>query len=226
MRIVPILSFLIFAFLATPVMAQEKSETKTDTKKLPVSAPVQKWIDAENNLIAPLNEGQKETIFILRNKHSVIRAIGVAKRDIGNAIKSCGAKNPDMKQEMNDRFSQWKNAVDPIIKTAQKQFKADVNAQKIVKPSDFLNVMALNDKAFDYDDKKIQKIPVTTKEACQGLLDSMNDTEDNMVQLLRQTLLPESVIKTRDKLNKKEQAKTDNKKTQNSSPSDEKPSKE
>jgi len=215
-RTLLILISALFVFNVLPAIAQDKAIPKTITEKLPVSAPVQKWIDSENAMIDPLNKDQKESVYILRHKYSIIRAIGVVKRDIDKAVTSCVKENPDIKKSMEDRFTQWKNAVDPIIKTAEKQLNVDIDAQKIVEPKAFRSVMTLSDKAFKYDDSKIEKKPVSTKEACGGLLESMNDTENNMIKLLREALLPESVIKSRDKMNKKEQRKIEEIKTKSS----------
>jgi len=46
-------------------------------------------------------------------------------------------------------------------------------------------------------ESKIEKTPVTTEEACQSLLESMDDTEDNLISLLQDILLPQEVIKNR-----------------------------
>ncbi len=188
--------------LAAPVMAQDKKEPAKEVKKeedapAPKSTPLTKWIAAENVMIDKLGVKDKESVFILRNKHSVIRVIRVVERDIENAVKSCGKNNPDIKDKMNDRFKQWQNAVDPILDTAKKQLDKDVSAQTIVPVKELKNVLKLNDEAYDFGEKQTTKTPVTTKEACEGLVESMNDTESDMIELLQQTLLPESVIRSR-----------------------------
>lgn len=199
--------------IAAPSYAQEKKTeekpakeaTTVLAKKTGPAGPVKEWIDAENAMIDKLPNAQKESIFILRNKHSVIRVIRVVERDIGSAVKACSSKNPDMKSKMNDRFTQWKNAVTPIIKTAEKQLNADIDSQQLVDAKEFRRVMKLNDEAFEYGEKQIQKTPVSSKEACEDLLSSMDRTEDDMIQLLRQTLLPESVIQSRAKTAEKQE---------------------
>lgn len=218
MRFFLSLFILSFVLVSAPLYAADKDKKpesvvrvpdkkeEAATKKGP-SGPVKEWIDAENAMIDKLSNAQKESVFILRNKYSVIRVINVVERDIGTAVKSCGKNNPDMKGKMEGRFTQWKNAVNPVIKTAQKQLDADIDAQKIVAPKEFRSVMKLNDKAFEYGEKQIQKSPVSTKEACEGLLNSMDETEDNMIKLLRQSLLPESVIKSRIKAEEKAEKK-------------------
>lgn len=156
-----------------------------------------KWIDTENAMIDPLDEKGKETILILRNKYSLINATRIVSRDVGAAVKSCGDKNPDLKQQMDDRYKQWSAAVTPILDTANKQLKKDIDALKIVKPAEFRKVLDLHDKAYEAAEKQITKMPVTTPDACKGTLASMDRTEDNMIRILQQTLLPESVIRKR-----------------------------
>lgn len=159
--------------------------------------PVQEWIAAENKLIDTLSNRDKESFFVMRNKHGVIRSVGVVHRDIGNAVKACGKANPDMKASMNARFKDWEDAVLPVIDLADKFLKEEIETQKVVFPSDFKHVLKLNDKAYAYGESKIEKQPVTSKEACENLLESMDRTENKMVQLLQDMLLPESVIRER-----------------------------
>jgi hypothetical protein len=188
--------FFLLLFIPSFSYAQEKSKS-----------PVDVWVEAENAMIAPLNDDQKESVFILRNKHSIIRVIGVVERDIGNAVKACVEKNPDLKDRMETRFNQWKGAVLPIVETARKNLDKDIKAQSIVKPEEFKKVMKLNDKAFEYSDEQTIKTPVSEKSACEDLLSSMDDTEDRMITLLRETLLTESVIRERvEQLKKQEPA--------------------
>jgi hypothetical protein len=199
-----LLSSLFTLLIASPDFAHAQKEAPVMQKSVvqssqagPAPGPLKTWIDAENALIDPLNDKDKESFFILRNKYSVLRVIRIVGRDIGNAVKSCGSKNPDMKDKMEGRFKQWQGAVDPILDSAKKTLDQDIENQKIVDVKKARTVLKLNDEAYEFGDKQIAKTPVTTKEACQGLLDSMDRTEDQMVTLLQQTLLPESVIRKR-----------------------------
>jgi hypothetical protein len=224
---------LILAFAAPlPAVAQDKAppleeikkepakpaeKSKADLKKSAEESPpavaenpaLKKWIDAENALIDPLSNKDKESFLILRNKYSIIRVVGIVERDIGEAVKSCGKKNPDMKEKMDSRFKQWQGAVNPIIDTAKKTFEKDINNQKLVDPKEAKKVLKLNDEAYEYSEKQITKLPVSTKEACEGLLSSMNRTEDNMIKLLQKTLLPESAIRAEQEQIEKAKAKSD-----------------
>lgn len=205
-----------FTFLSpAAVYAQEKAQPKTENsapKKIDLKNPVKteaqsakagptgklkEWMDAENKMIDPLPLKDQESIFILRNKHSMMKVTRVVEGDIESAVKSCSKSNPDMKDKMEGRFKQWQSAVSPILDTAEKQLDKDIDAQKIVDADDFKDVLELHDEAYEEGEKQTIKQPVATKEACEGLLASMDNTEDNMIQLLQQTLLPESAIRKR-----------------------------
>lgn len=222
-----LIPILALSLIAAPVFAQDKKAETPPGKEAPApekkspesvvrkkeaekketakSTPITKWIAAENALIDPLSQADKESIYILRQKHSIIRVIGVVERDIGNAVKSCAKANPDMKAGIEGRFDQWKKAVKPVIDTARKNLDAEIDKQEIVDRNEFKKVLKLNDEAFEYGDKMTVKDPVSSKEACEALVESMDDTEDDMIKLLQDTLLPPSVIKSRVDREKKSQ---------------------
>lgn len=187
---ITLLSILTTCLLAAPVHAEEEEKKQEST-------PITEWIDAENSLLDNLPVQNQKVFFVLRNKHSVIRTISVVKRDVGNAVKACGKENKDMKQPMRDRFKEWENAVNPILKEAEKFLETELKEQEAFHVSDYKHVTKLNDKAYKFSESKVEKTPVTTKEACEGLLKSMDRTEDKLITLLQDILLPEEVIRTR-----------------------------
>ena len=191
--------FFVFSLILAmcALTLQSSAFAQEEKKAKPEKTPVTEWIEAENKLIDTLPYQGKQSFYVLRNKYSTIRGVRIVDRDVGKAVKACGKENPDMKKTMTERFKQWEGAVLPILDMADKFLKEEVDAQKIVYASDFWHVMKLNDKAFKYSEEQIEKQVVTTKEACEGLLDSMDRTEDKMVELLQDMLLPESVIRER-----------------------------
>ncbi len=214
-------SFMVFTALA-PAHAQDakKEETKGAEKAESVlkkeapanphqRTPLDDWRDAENALIDPLSDKDKESFLILRNKYSIIRVVGIVERDVDNAVKACGKANPDIKEKMETRFKQWKGAVNPIIDTAKKTFDKDLQSQKVVDAKDVKKVLKLQDEAYEFNEKQITKTPVTTLKACEGLLASMDRTEDSMIGLLEKTLLPESALRQEREQSLKAKAKVE-----------------
>ena len=168
-----------------------------NSKAPPVSDTVTAWKKAETEITSGLSKRDSETFNILYNKHSFIQVIGVVDSEIGTAVKACGDANKDVKPKIETRYKQWQGAVLPIVETARKQLAKDIDAQKSVEPDKFRALLKLRDQAYDEGNKKIVKKPVTSKEACEGLIASMDRTEDEMITILQETLLPESVIRTR-----------------------------
>lgn len=194
-RIALCLSVAMFV-LAMPAMAQDKQE----------ETPITKWIAAENSMLDSMPKSNQEVFFVLRNKHSVIRTLWVVHRDIKNAVKACGQNNKDLKKPMQERLKDWENAVLPILSEAEKLLKTEVKEQEAFHASDYNHVIDLNDKAFKFSESKIQKTPITTQEACESLLASMDETEDNLVSILQDMLLPEEVVRERVEQAKKAEA--------------------
>lgn len=204
--------FLCVALLLCVASAPALSADKEKKVKKKASTPITKWIAAENSLLDTLPSANQEAFFILRNKHSVIRTIGVVQRDIKNAVQACGKENKELKKPMYARLKSWEKAVLPIVKEARKFLKMELKEQEAFHISDYKHVTKLNDKAFEFSESKIQKTPVTTKKACEGLLDSMDKTEDTLVRLLQDILLPEEVVRKRAEQAKKNNSKKENKK--------------
>ncbi len=201
-----ILCLVVLMSPSVGIVQAEETATKKET------TPITKWIAAENALLDTLPKQNQEVFFILRNKHSVIRTIRVVQRDIKSAVKACGKKNKDLKAPMKGRFKDWENSVLPILKEAKKFLEIELKEQEAFHVGDYRHVMKLNDKAYKFSESKVKKTPVTSKEACEGLLTSMDRTEDSLLSLLQDILLPEEVVRERveqaKKAEKKSQKKT------------------
>lgn len=184
---------MMFTLNAPAALADEDLLPKEEAKENPITT----WINAEKEFMDSMPRANQEIFFILRNKHNVIRTIEVVHRDVKKAVKACGKENEDIKKPISDRFKSWEKAVLPILKTADKFLETELKDQEAFHVSDYRHVAKLNDEAFKYSDEQVEKQIVTTPEACQKLLESMDRTEDDLVSLLQEILLPEEVIRKR-----------------------------
>lgn len=189
--------FIFMLTLMMPVLASAQNKVDEVGIEPERNTPVSEWMAAENKLIDTLNDDGKEAFLVMRNKHSVIRAVKIVRRDVSDAVKACGKENPEIKKSMRDRFAAWEKAIMPILKDAQKYLDTEIEQQQLVYPSDFKHVLQLNDKAYDYADNKVIKQVVSDKAACERLLASMDETENKLVDILEETLIPEDVIRER-----------------------------
>lgn len=198
MKKTALMTLLAVSCLTSPALAQKAKEVIVKPQK---NTPVTEWMSAENKLIDTLNKAGKERFLIMRNKYSVIRTVNVVERDVGNAVQACGKNNPDIKATMDTRFKEWQGAVKPILKDADKFLQQEIDEQQLVYPSDFRHVLKLNDKAYEYTEGMVKKEVVTSKDACEKLFKSMDSTEDRLVELLQDILIPENVVRERTKDN-------------------------
>ena len=188
------LKFMFVMLFMVTFMASSAAIAKTEQAK---ETPITKWIAAENKMIDSLPQENQKVFFVLRNKHSVIRSVKMVSRDVENAVKSCAKENEEIAAEIKSRFSEWENAVNPILKDAEKFLAKELKEQEAFHTSDYKKITKLNDKAFNFSEKQIKKTPVTSLKSCKGLLKSMNKSEDKLVNLLQDILLPEEVVRKR-----------------------------
>lgn len=136
-----------------------------------------------------LSPGEQKHFLVLYNNYNLIGTVKMVQTDVGNAVAACGKENPDMKEALETRVAQWNAAINPVIKDAEANVDNMVVAQEYAKPADFKKLFKSLDKTRKLASEQVEKIPVTTKDACEYLLEKMNDTETNFVRLLRGTLM-------------------------------------
>ena len=121
--------------------------------------------------------------------YNLIETVKIVQRDVSNAVDGCGNENPDMKNLMTQRFSAWNDAVNPVLEEASGHLDNMVIVQDYADPKDLRAIFTSADRAREHTNARIDKIPVTTKEACEFLLSKMDETQASMVALLRSTLI-------------------------------------
>ncbi len=186
-------------------MAEDKKEAKELAKEnrekveaeIKKETPITEWISSENALLKRLPKENQQVFFILRNKHSVMRAVGTVRRDVGNAVTACAKNNKSIAKDMNTRYKQWTSSIDPILKEAKQFLEVELKQQEAFHITDYRHITKLNDKAYKYSEGQIKKEPVTSLKACNGLLASMDRTEESLINILQDVLLPEEVARER-----------------------------
>ena len=145
--------------------------------------------DQIDTLILGLKAREQKHFFMLYGNYNVIETVKDVEKSVGKTIKACGENNPDMKDELDSRFKAWKEAVNPLVKEAEGNFRNMVLAQDYVTEAEMNNIFSYVDKAREKSQSAIEKIPVTTPEGCQYLKSKMEETEQSMTSLLRSTLV-------------------------------------
>lgn len=131
-----------------------------------------------------LDEPALKHLYYIREGFGATRVVQMVRKDVGEAVKACGKDNPDMKTAIDDQFSSWTKAVDPVVKEKQVLMEKAIAEQTYAKPKEIKDYLKLIEQAGEYANKQIDKQIVTTPEACESLRGSMVETQDVVSKLL------------------------------------------
>lgn len=165
--------------LSVPSLAQEELSTEK-LRELELYT---------STLLEDLNEAQAQLIYDLRMHYGILRSVRVVQVDVANAVEACGEENADLKEEMSSRHQAWLGKIDPVLERARNDLDEAIKRQT-VKPEEDIDVLfdKLEAAFEERDDQGLVKVPITTEDACRSLLANMDQTEENLLNLLDQTL--------------------------------------
>ena len=142
------------------------------------------------DLAKALNDDQSKAVSQIMAGFDTMHKIRGAEDDVRKAVESCARHNPDMEQKMNDRLDTWKKAVDPVLAESEKDMDATIKTKVAGDPGKIKDYFDLIDKYETYEDTKIEKNPAASAKACEGLLGSMDRTQDTLAGLVKQIKWP------------------------------------
>lgn len=207
--ILAVLSAFVFspaAFAAEETVQTSEEQSIPEESAAPVAeiAPEQdpamiahqESVEKVYEMMAALSEnldeaGQKNFSLIYSN-YNLVGTVKMVQGDVSTAIEKCGENNPDMKDKLDTRFKDWRGAIDPVIKQADDKIDAMVKAQSYAKPKELRAIFSAIDDTREKAQSRIEKIPVTTPEACGYLLEKMDETQESMLSLIQVVLVDEA----------------------------------
>lgn len=142
-----------------------------------------------NAMMKDLSLKQQQHFTLTYSNYNIIQTVRIVRNDVSTAVQKCGENNPDMKASMDSRFSEWEQAVDPVLTEAKSNLDNMLIAQDYGSKQQMDEIFEAIDQSRDVGEGSIKKIPVTTPEACTYLRDKMDETQEGMVKLLRNTLI-------------------------------------
>lgn len=142
-------------------------------------------------LVAPLSQPQMKDLFLMRESYGLIRSVEIVQRDISRAVRLCGEDNADLKDPMAARLKKWNGTVDPVLKERMAALQSAIDDQDFAKPEKIRSYFKSLDDAAVYAEKKFDKRVVTTPEACKGLLQSMDGTQNEVANIMKDLKVPE-----------------------------------
>jgi len=196
-----LLALVILGVAPLPAFAQDDKAGDAEPKN--------EVLEAAREFMKDLDEPSQRHFSVFHGNYNLIKVVETVRESVDEAVDGCGDANPDMKDALETRFDEWKDAVKPVLEDADANVKNMILAQDYAKPKDLRKFMKMIDKARKKQSKDVKKVAVVTPEACQNLLEKMDDTQPNMIKLLQATLvsLPQSMQAQDDEARAKAEAK-------------------
>ncbi len=136
-----------------------------------------------------LDPQEKKHFHRIYETHNIVGAVSMVQADVGKTIEGCGQENPDMKETLDKRYKLWSDAIGEVKKESAVNVDNMIAAQDYAKPAAIRKIMKGLDKTRELASKQIEKKHLTTKDACEHLLETMDDTQEKFISLLRATLV-------------------------------------
>ena len=187
-----LLMAMMFGLLPVSAMAEEAKPATA-----PVT-PLEKLDVATKDILKGLDENQAKQFSAISNSYSVIRSVEDVQQSISVAVESCGVANPDLNQSISDRFESWKEAVRPVMKKARTKLDKMVLLQSFTQPSQLRAYLKKFDDAIIFRNQKLKPTPIHAMEDCKRLQASMDDTQNNLVRLITESLALNEDLKVKE----------------------------
>ena len=177
--------------LATDQAARQEPE-KTGELPLKSDNPYLVKLDLRSKEFAQKLGGEElKHLYHVRESFGATQAVKIVRRDVLAAVKACSKANPGLKKPMGERFASWAASVDPVVQNKEAEIESAITAQTYTKPGEIRNYLKLIEQTADYANKQIDKQIVTTPEACESLMKSMDKPEKVVTDLVADmTLAP------------------------------------
>lgn len=179
-------SFVMPAYAAGNKAAgsQEPAEQATENPPMPANPYIADLQIVAESLIEGLDEQSLKSLYEIRQIFGVTRSVRVVHGDVKTAVELCAKENEGLAEEITTRFNAWEKEVMDPLEAAETKMQVMIEGQNFRPASDIRGYLALTKKAADFAESRIDKKPVTGEEQCRSLIQSMDNTEQVLVQLL------------------------------------------
>lgn len=193
MRLTSLLTMVSVLALAAPAWAENSAEAAMKSS----NPYVQKAQDKAVEIAKSFTPIELENLAIVKDAFGILGAVSTTNKSVEAAVKQCGKDNPDMKADMDGQYSEWKGGVVTALGNKEKELKAAINDGRFSKPREVTAFLDLLDKAAQHSYERMEKKIVSTPSACDGLLDSMDDSADKLEKMMAELKIPYAVPKVK-----------------------------
>ncbi len=192
----PVLTFALLGFTllpAVPAVAQAEKMPEQVTEKVAekqVNPHIAVMTERAKGLAESLNPAEVDALGQIRENFGYIRSISVAQSSVENAVNQCADQNPDMKADITEKFAKWNGDIAAVLDKQAKQLADAVSEKNFKDPAEVQAYLDAIDDMADYSESHLDKSVVTTPEACQNLISSMDETKKVILDLITDLTWP------------------------------------
>lgn len=174
---------IVLAFNIGSAIAED---AKTAQKNATEAAKIRKQI---SDFSGKLDNESMSHFMTMYTGFNMIEAVKLTGNHVKEGIDSCVENNPDMADKLNTRYAEWFDILQPPLNEADGNIKNMMIAQDYAKSSEIKSMFRSIQKIRTKANNRFERIPVTSEEGCEHLLDKMEDTQDELLSLLDSILL-------------------------------------
>ncbi len=149
----------------------------------------EKAFELIGKVMEKVSEKEKQHFSLIYTNYNFMETVLTVQKDVGNAIDKCKENNEELKADLDQRHKEWSDVLSPLMKEAKVNLDNMLLAQDYASKKEIADIFSAIDETRGLSNNQIQKIPVTTPEACKYLIEKMDETQEQMVMLLRSTLI-------------------------------------
>lgn len=156
--------------------------------------------DKVNGVMKGLNESELTHFMVMHTNYTMYSVVKAVRYDVSNAVDGCVKNNPDMADDLRNKFADWEKNVGGSMKEVDANIKSMGIAQDYISQNELNSIFNLIDETRASNSSQFEKTPVTTSEACEFMMSKMDETQENMIRLLAATLqsYPNMIKKTQE----------------------------
>jgi len=147
--------------------------------------------DKAKKLADSLTEKEAKTLGLIRENFGFLHSVDIARKSVKEAATLCMKENSSLKKAMKTRHQSWDTKIGDILVKQEKNLHDFISKDNFSDPAQIEDYLGSIDDMAEYAENKIQKNIVTTPEACKGLIDSMDHSEEVIVRILEGMTWPD-----------------------------------
>ena len=162
---------------AQPEASEDLQKVQSDTLKKMVT-----------NLVPTLTRDEAGHFIAMYKNYTMYSMVKAVSADVDNAVEQCSENNKSMAEDLQERFKQWNETIGGTMKESYASINNMAISQAYIPQAELKTMFGLIDEVRSVNSSRFETAPVTTPEACEFMMSKMDETEESMGRLLKETL--------------------------------------